>query len=299
MYESADLHKHDGTCGVTLADEVAAQEGAVKAAPTDVIEAEVSGPVNSFTPMKIARISTDADGEYVASFGGASQANTQIANILSFVEGIYESEIGITFQIVQQNTWADANTDPYTSTAPSTRLGQFRDHWNANFPNSGANARSIAHLFTGVDLDGSIIGIASFGVACRNANFSYGLSQQFPFGSTSITAQTVVLTAHEIGHNFSASHTNQLTSDVPADIERPCEETIMEASVGDGSAFCPFSRSQIAGHANGHSSCLIDTATPAPTSQDCPTTPLAGLVCKWHSRSRRLPFTVTRSRTFC
>ena len=42
-----------------------------------------------------------------------------------------------------------------------------------------------------------------------------------------------------------------------------------------GSAFCPFSRSQIAGHANGHSSCLIDTATPAPTSQDCSVTPLS------------------------
>ena len=41
-------------------------------------------------------------------------------------------------------------------------------------------------------------------------------------------------------------------------------------------AFCPFSRSQIAGQANGHSSCLIDTATPAPTFQDCPVTPLSG-----------------------
>ena len=71
LYESGDLHEHDGTCGVTLADEVAAQEGVVKATPTDVIEAEVSGPVNSITPMKIARISTDADGEYVASLGGA------------------------------------------------------------------------------------------------------------------------------------------------------------------------------------------------------------------------------------
>jgi hypothetical protein len=276
LYESSDLHKHDGTCGVTLADEVAAQEGVVKASPTDVIEAEVSGPVNSITPMKVARISTDADGEYVASLGGASQANTQIQNILSFVEGIYESEIGISFQIVQQNAWADANSDPYTSTAPSTRLGQFRDHWNANFPNTDVNARAIAHLFTGVNLDGSTIGIASFAVACRNANFAYGLSQQFPFGSASITAQTVVLTAHEIGHNFGASHTNQPTSDIPSDLERPCEGTIMEASVGDGSAFCPFSRSQIAGQATGFSSCLIDTATPAPSLQDCPVTPLSG-----------------------
>ncbi|HKY45811.1 MAG TPA: M12 family metallo-peptidase, partial [Pyrinomonadaceae bacterium] len=275
LYESADLHKHDGTCGVTLADEVAAQEGVVKPASTDVIEAEVSGPVNSLTSQKIVRISTDADGEYVAASGGASQANTQIGTILNFVEGIYESEIGVTFQIVQQNAWADAASDPYTSTAPSTRLQQFRDHWNANFPNSGANTRAIAHLFTGVDLDGNTIGIANFAVTCRNPNFSYGLSQRFP-SSGSITAQTVVLTAHEIGHNFAASHTNQESSDVPFDIERPCEGTIMEANVGTGSAFCPFSRSQIAGHANGFSSCLIDTSAPSPTLQDCPVTPLGG-----------------------
>ncbi len=274
LYESSDLTEEGGTCGVTLAEEIAAQEEMAKVAATDVVEAEANGPVSSISPMKIARISTDADGEYVASLGGATQANNQIESILNFVDGIYESEIGISFQIVQQNTWADANSDPYTSTSASTRLQEFRNHWNANFPNSGANRRAIAHLFTGVNLDGSTIGIASFGVACRTPNFSYGLSQQFPFGSTGITAQTVVLTAHEIGHNFGASHTNQVANDVPPDIERTCEETIMEASVGAGSSFCPFSRSQIAGLATGHSSCLDSTVTPPPTSQDCATTPL-------------------------
>ena len=274
LYASSDLTEDGATCGVTLAEEIAGQEEMAKAAASDVVEAEASGPVSSITPMKIARISTDADGEYVASLGGATQANNQITSILNFVDGIYQSEIGVRFQIVQQITRADANSDPYTSATPSTRLQEFRNHWNANFPNSGANRRAIAHLFTGVDLAGGVIGIASFGVACRTPEFSYGLSQQFPLGSTSITAQTVVLTAHEIGHNFGASHTNQVASDVPPDIERTCEETIMEASVGAGSSFCPFSRSQIAGLATGHSSCLDSTATPPPTSQDCTSTPL-------------------------
>ena len=279
LYEGGDLHKHDGTCGVTLADEVAAQGQMAKSGATEVIDLEASGPVSSITPMKIVRIATDADGEYVTAFGGASQANAQITSILNFVEGIYESEIGLTFEIVQQHVFEDASTDPYTSTAPSTRLGQFRDRWNLPDLASGSPGipvRSIAHLFTGVDLDGGTIGIASLGVACRSANFSYGLSQQFPFGSTSIFAQTVVLTAHEIGHNFGATHTNQVDNQTPPDIELACDGTIMEASVGSGSSFCPFSRSQVAGHASGHSSCLIDTITPPPTSQDCTATPLGG-----------------------
>ena len=269
LYEGSDVTKDGSTCGVTLADEVAAQEQTAKAGATDVIEAEASGPVPSLSQLKIARISTDADGEYVTSLGGATQANNQITSILNFVDGIYQSEIGVTFQIVQQNTWADAASDPYTSTSPSTRLQQFRDHWNANFPNSGVNRRALAHLFTGVDLDGNTIGIARLAAVCRSADFSYGLSQQFPLGSPTIDARAVVLTAHEIGHNFSATHTNQVDTQTPPDVERPCEETIMEASVGFGTSFCPFSRSQITGHAAGQGSCLDSTLTTPPTSQDC------------------------------
>jgi Metallo-peptidase family M12/Calx-beta domain/Reprolysin family propeptide/Bacterial pre-peptidase C-terminal domain len=278
LYDSADVATEEATCGVTLADEVVAQQEAALAGATGPIDAEASGPISSISPMKVARIATDADGEYVAAFGGASQANAQITSILNFVDGIYQSEIGITFQIVQQNAWADANTDPYTSTSPSTRLGEFRNYWNTNFVSGGPNApsRSLAHLFTGVDLDGFTIGIASLGVTCRNPNFAYGLSQRFPLSTTVITAQTVVLTAHEIGHNFSAAHTDQPTTEVPPDIDHVCDQSIMESSVGNGSSFCPFSRSQIVGWASAFASCLTDTATPPPTSQDCVATPIAG-----------------------
>jgi hypothetical protein len=279
FYESSDLTDEGATCGVTLAEEVAAQEEQSKTSTmTGVVTPEfTSGPVSSLSPLKIVRISTDADGEYVAALGGAAQANAQIVNILNMVDGIYQVEIGLTFQIVQQNTWADQNTDPYTTTNPQTLLNQFRDYWNANFPNSGASTRSIAHMFTGKNLDGQTIGIAAFGAACRSAVNSYGLSQRFPLtAGNPITVQTVVLTAHEIGHNFGGSHTNQVAPDVPFDIERSCEETIMEAAVGGGASFCPFSRSQIIGQSNAHSSCLIDSAANAPALPDCVTQPLPG-----------------------
>jgi hypothetical protein len=280
LYDGADLTKHEGSCGLELAEEVAAQAAAqaeeTEAKIPGVIDFAVSEPNQPLTTLKLARIATDADGEYVAAFGGAAQANTQIQNILNFVDGIYQVEIGVTFQIVQQNTWADQNTDPYTTTVAGDLLGQFRTHWNNNFASGGPNAptRSLAHLFTGKNLDGTTIGIASFGVVCRSPTFSYGLSQRFPTVGTEITAQTVVLTAHEIGHNFAGSHTNQESDSIPGDLDRPCEGTIMEASVGTGSSFCPFSRSQITGHAFVHSSCLTDLAATPPASEDCTTTSL-------------------------
>lgn len=274
LYDSSDLKNEDLTCGVTLADEVAAHEQVTQIKSTDVVEAEANAPVPTLSMLKIARISTDADGEYVAAFGGPSQANTQIMNILNLVDGIYQVEIGLTFQIVQQNTWADANTDPYTTTASDALLTEFQNHWNVNFPNSGQNARSIAHLFTGKNLDGSTIGFARISAACRAPNAAYGLSQRIPTTSTSITAQTVILTAHEIAHNFGAAHTDVPSTETPADLKRSCINTIMEANIGTGSAFCPFSRSQISGHASAFSSCLVDTATPPPTSEDCVATPV-------------------------
>ena len=94
LYDSSDLTAEAATCGVTLAEEVAAQEITTKTSTTPVVEAEAtSGPVSGLSSLKIARISTDADAEYVTAFGGAAQANAQIANILNMVDGIYQVEI--------------------------------------------------------------------------------------------------------------------------------------------------------------------------------------------------------------
>ena len=200
FYKGSDVTKEAGSCGVTLADEVAARESQAGLKGKSDITAEANNPVVGISPLKLARIATEADGEYVSFFGGAAQANAQILNIMNLVDGIYQVEIGVTFQVVFQNAWSDAATDPYSSTAPNTLLGQFRNHWNANFTNI---QRSLAHMWTGKNMDGDTIGIASVGVVCRTPASAYGVSQRFPTNSsTPITAQTVVLTAHEIGQTL-------------------------------------------------------------------------------------------------
>ncbi len=273
FYRSSDVASEGATCGVTLADEVAAHEARAGSHLKAVETPAAPGPITGLSPLKIARLATDADAEYVSAFGGASQANAQITSIMNLVDGIFQFEIGITFQITFQNAWADAATDPYTSTAPGSRLSEFRNHWNANFTNI---QRSLAHLWTGQDLDGGTIGVASLAVVCRSPQSAYGLSQKFPHSGTAITAHTVVLTAHEIGHNFSGFHPNPAQPDpvIPPDLEQPCQQTIMEAIIGSGSSFCPFSRSQLIGHAFANSSCLLESSVPAP-SPSCGETPIS------------------------
>ncbi|HEX6187234.1 MAG TPA: M12 family metallo-peptidase [Pyrinomonadaceae bacterium] len=277
FYRGSDVIKDAGECGVTLADEVAAEEEralstAGSGSKTSASNFETS-EITSLSPLKIVRLATDADAEYVAALGGVAQANNQIVNIMNQVDGIYQVEIGVTFQIVGQNAWTDVATDPYTDLDAGDRLNEFRTRWNSAPPI--AAARDLAHLWTGQDLTGSTIGVAFVGVVCVSSSSSYGLSQRFPVNQAGnpITASTVVLTAHEIGHNFSARHTNQVTSEMPPDIETPCDNTIMEASVGSGMSFCPMSRSQIIGHADARATCL-QLSSSGPPGVTCVETPI-------------------------
>ena len=273
FYSIEDVTKTDDSCGVTLAEEVAAREELAAAQSKTEITAELNSPITPLSPMSVVQLATDADSEYVATLGGTSQANAQIVNIMNMVDGIYQVEIGVTFTIVFQNTWTDSATDPYTTTAASALLAEFRNHWNANF--GQAVQRDLAHLWTGKDLDGGTIGIASLAVVCRTPTFAYGLSQIFPT-TGAVDARTVVLTAHEMGHNFSAAHTNQPTTETPPDFTLVCDNSIMESGLGSstGSNFCPFSRSQMVGHANAYGSCL-SSAGPPP-SFNCTEIPIDG-----------------------
>ena len=282
FYRGSDVIKDAGECGVTLADEVAAEEerarstvgsGSKSASVSNFETSEIS----SLSPLKIVRLVTDADAEYVLASGGVIQANNQIVSIMNQVDGIYQVEIGVTFHVVGQNAWSDAATDPYTSTVVTcpnppngcvTLLNEFRNRWNSSPPLT--MTRDLAHLWTGKDLDGSTIGVAFVGVVCVSAANSYGLSQRI---TNPNPASTIVLTAHEIGHNFSARHTNVVTSEMPPDTNTPCDNTIMEAAVGNGMNFCPMSRSQIIGHANAHATCLQVSGT-GPGFPSCVETPI-------------------------
>ncbi len=273
FYRSGDVIGAAGECGVTLADEVAAEAERThdRATADDASASNALNPIPTLTPMRIVRLATDADAEYVAAFGGAAAATTRIINVMNQVDGIYQIEIGVTFQITFQNTWADAATDPYSATASSDLLSQFRNHWNANF---AGIQRSLAHIWTGKDLDGSTIGVAYVGVLCQNPPFSYGLSQKFPLVSNFLTVQSVALTAHEMGHNFSGRHPNVPTTEIPRDVEAACAGSLMQSSIGLSTGFCPYSRSQMIGFANANSSCLPDSGSAPPAPSQCSETSL-------------------------
>ena len=197
------------------------------------------------TSNRQAEIATEADNEYVNFFGGSAAANAEILSIMNQVDGVYRQQLGVTFSVTYQHTWA--GTDPYSATAADQMLYEFTNYWNANM---ASQPRDLAHMWTNRPMEGNIAGVAWFSTVCVDVAHSYGLSLRMA------DAYKYSIAAHEIGHNFGANHPDDqgVTS---------CSDTIMNSVVGNSFTFCQYSQNEITSFVNGHSSCLAVVADPA------------------------------------
>jgi hypothetical protein len=153
------------------------------------------------TLSRVITISTDSDPEWYKKYGEAS--NAEIAAIINAAEAIYERSLGLRFAIAKQHVYTDIA--PYTSTNPSLLLSSFRDN-PLNATNLGFGAATfhsdidLKHLFTGRELDGSVVGLSYVATSCSAPQNAYGLTQDTEQGLNITTF------AHEVGHNLGASH---------------------------------------------------------------------------------------------
>lgn len=144
-------------------------------------------------------IALEADVEFY-QLNGSNVTSTQndITSVMNQVEFIYNRDCDIQYNIT---TILVTTTGVYSSSNASTLLSQFRARWNsvhAGIP------RDTAHLFTGRSIIGGTIGVAYLGTICVLSQ-SYGLSQSRYTGNFNLR---VSLTAHELGHAWSAYHCN-------------------------------------------------------------------------------------------
>lgn len=210
-----------------------------------------SGAYAGGTGFALCEIACDADVEFFNKNGSSVTATElDIESVINVVEAVYEASVGITYSLgtVIVRT---AQPDPYTSSNPSTLLNQFRAEWNAN--QTGVQ-RDIAHLFTGRDIDNSVIGIAWLTVIC-NGSLGYGLSQS---RYTQAITNRAALTAHELGHNWSANH-----CDANSQCRIMCSG--LGGCTGDITSFGPNSVASITNWKNSVGCLSASTPAPAPT----------------------------------
>jgi hypothetical protein len=249
LYKASDVRPEiTRSCG-TLDEEI--NDSAKNIAPQ--IATAAAAP-DAFSPLKIVEIATESDGEYTTALGGSANANADILGIMNSVQAIYQRDIGLTFSVVFQHTWTDPNSDPYTATGAVAMVNEFMTVWNRDFPTT-QNPRDVAHLWTGRSLGGPN-GLAFVGVVCRDPASSYGISDL-----ETIAPFKVTIPAHEIGHNFGASH---------CDGQAGCDNTIMVAiqSQSNTSTFCQFSIDEITNYVSANSGCLSTAPVGNPIDQN-------------------------------
>ena len=170
-------------------------EAAAVVAPAKTIRPALAFTAAADDTLRRAEINLVADYQFY-QMNGADSAQV-MQDIISQVSAIYEAEIGVTLSIARTVIYTSRN-DPFSETTdPGSLLEEFSDYVGAaDSPVSGGD---VAHLFTGRDLDGGVVGIAWIGSLCDHT-YGTGLSQDLG-GSAMVN-----LVAHEIGHNFAALH---------------------------------------------------------------------------------------------
>ena len=234
-----------GACGA--ADDSAPLSESVVSSQGVGEESEIVPPiVGEETPIpkelaRVVTISTDADPEWYQKYG--DQSNAVIASLINATEAIYNRQLGLRFRIVKQHVYTDSS--PYTTTDSGMLLTAFTRNVE-NAANLGGNPNTfhqdvdLKHLFTGKDIDGSVIGIAYIGVLCAVPSLSFGVTQSY------VEAANAGIFAHEVGHNFGATH------------DSSTREGLMYPSISIPPAqkFSDVSLSEITSHLSKYGSCI-------------------------------------------
>lgn len=154
-------------------------------------------------------ISVVATGEYTTWAGSQGAALAAITASVMNINLIYERDLGITFLIKSPNSilFTNSATDPFTEGGgylSVNSLDENRSTLSADTNVTGNGGYSLGHVFNA----GWGSGLAELSGVCQSSGrdrAASGLNTNFPTGPSGPVFDRMV--AHEIGHQFGASHT--------------------------------------------------------------------------------------------
>lgn len=129
--------------------------------------------------------------------------------IMSAVDAIYQSQLGIAVIVDSIQVYEDASIDPMRDKGGT--VGEILDNFREvrlQEPNLPIDL-SLVHLFTGHRDPNRVIGLGWKGTLCRLDGYDISVSTPFPYDT--------LLAAHELAHNLGAVHDGDLQCNVEAE----------------------------------------------------------------------------------
>ena len=165
---------------------------------------------------RTAQIAVDTDYEFTASTrtfsGDATASAAYIVTLFGAIDEVYQREFQTAVLVPYLRVWSSDN-DPYPAAGyVPDRLDQFQAEWNNHRTDI---VRNVAHMLSTGNV-GGVGGIAYLPALCDQF-YGYGVSGyingHFPYPLEDHNNQNwdVVVTTHEIGHNFGAPHTHDVS----------------------------------------------------------------------------------------
>lgn len=195
----ADRATAEGRCGTGAGD------GPFDMGPPPSTDGDETGGVAGAS-LYYADLGIECDYEFFQRNSNSVTATVNDVELVMNSTGtIYERDVDIAYELATIIVRSDSN-DPYSATSIDGRLSQFVSNWQSS-PESEVY-RDVAHMFSGVNFSGGVIGLAYLGVIC-NSSAGYGVVESKYTNSLTFR---VSLTAHELGHNWASGHCDSSSS---------------------------------------------------------------------------------------
>lgn len=243
----------EASCGLSEASHnPEQQEGELNVGSKELLDGLVEGAaipapmVKSEGEVRVLDLQLALDHLFVKKNAGRQGAIDRALSYINEVDAIYESHFGISMNVINFDTFETEQDDPITNeTAASTVLKDIEDQHLAGrlFQHKSA---SLKHLITDRAIDSPIVGLAWIGSLCTG----------YPFSLTRVYgASTSLVIAHEIAHNFGASHDGEEGGNAAS-----CDSGnfIMSPAVSGARSFSECSKSIIQSKVDS-SSCIKNT----------------------------------------
>ncbi|MDZ4754622.1 MAG: FG-GAP-like repeat-containing protein [Phycisphaerae bacterium] len=207
VYDTRDVIPPEGLCGNGLFDmgipDWIGTDGGGSSSNDDAGDGGIAGAA-----PQIVQIGFDSDVEfYVKNFSSIPGAVNDIEAVMNGVDFIYDRDTNIAYEFTVMVIRTEAGP-PYVELADiETQLCEFGVEWNDTA--AAAIPRDVAQFHTGKSLIGGVIGLAWLSVICEPVGdgcFGHYSVVQSKF--TTFLPLRQALSAHELGHNWSAAHCN-------------------------------------------------------------------------------------------